>query len=203
MLLAAAMRSCEAAAPAGPFGRSIWLGEDWCDDPTGLVDDPVRVSVPRARGAAHGVLADLANRLRWVLSHAAARPEPGVGIAWLDTLSEQFADDARAKPMLDELAELAAERRPRVVVYGDYNAGKSSLIKRLLVDDGQPAPADLTVRGAPETAQVRTYDWLGWPASHRHPGPAERDTRAHRAGLRPAARRGDRHPHARGERHRR
>jgi predicted GTPase len=162
VLLAAAMRSCEAAAPAGPFGRSIWLGEDWCDDPTGLVDDPVRVSVPRARGAAHGVLADqVADHLRWVLSHAAARPEPGRGIAWLDTLSEQFADDARAKPMLDELAQLAAEPRPRVVVYGDYNAGKSSFIKRLLVDDGQSAPADLTVRGAPETAQVRTYDWLG------------------------------------------
>ena len=162
VLLLTAMRSCEAAAPAGPFGRSIWLGEAWCDDPTGLVDDPVRIPAPRAPGGTRGVLTEqVADRLRWVLTEAAARPRPGAGGAWLAVLSELLAADPQAKPVLDELAELAAERRPRVVVYGDYNAGKSSFIKRLLLDDGQPAPADLTVRGTPETADVRTYDWLG------------------------------------------
>ncbi|GAA1001959.1 hypothetical protein GCM10009555_107450 [Acrocarpospora macrocephala] len=40
---------------------------------------------------------------------------------------------------------------PCVVVYGPYDGGKTSLIKRLLVEDGTEAPSWLTVGAQPET----------------------------------------------------
>src|SRR4051794_26246160 len=44
----------------------------------------------------------------------------------------------------------------RVAVFGVWNAGKSTLIKRLLVELGKPIPDWLTVAGAPETNFVGT-----------------------------------------------
>ena len=41
--------------------------------------------------------------------------------------------------------------RPRVVLFGPYDSGKTSLIRRLLAEDGTPAPAWLTVGPQPET----------------------------------------------------
>ena len=43
--------------------------------------------------------------------------------------------------------------RPRVVLFGDYNSGKTSLIRRLLAEDGTPVPSWLTVGPEPETFQ--------------------------------------------------
>jgi hypothetical protein len=57
----------------------------------------------------------------------------------------------------------AADLRPaiphdttRVAVFGVWNSGKSTLIKRLLVELGKPIPDWLTVAGAPETNFVST-----------------------------------------------
>ena len=137
------------------------LGETWCDDPAGLIGSSA-APVERPARTGGGPLGDqVADRLRRVLAEAAARPRPGVGTDWLSLLTDLLADDPRARPMLDELTALAADRCPRVLLYGDYNVGKSSFIKRLLVDDGQTAPENLTVRGAPETAAVHSFDWLG------------------------------------------
>ena len=161
VLLGNAVRVCEGAAQAVPFGRSLWLGETWCDDPAGLIGSSA-APVERPARTGGGPLGDqVADRLRRVLAEAAARPRPGVGTDWLSLLTDLLADDPRARPMLDELTALAADRCPRVLLYGDYNVGKSSFIKRLLVDDGQTAPENLTVRGAPETAAVHSFDWLG------------------------------------------
>ena len=43
--------------------------------------------------------------------------------------------------------------RPRVVLFGQYNSGKTSLIRRLLAEDGTPVPSWLTVGPEPETFQ--------------------------------------------------
>ena len=44
---------------------------------------------------------------------------------------------------------------------GDYSAGKTSFIKRLLVDAGSPIPETLEVGANPTTDTPREYDWDG------------------------------------------
>lgn len=56
---------------------------------------------------------------------------------------------------------LAADPRPRLVLVGDYSAGKSSLIKRLLVEAGTPVPPELTIGAGPTTTRVQEYEWRG------------------------------------------
>jgi len=48
----------------------------------------------------------------------------------------------------------SARRELRVTVYGPYDAGKTTLIKRLLIEGGTPVPDWLTISGRPETARV-------------------------------------------------
>ncbi|MGI8727757.1 MAG: GTPase [Solirubrobacterales bacterium] len=64
------------------------------------------------------------------------------------------------KHLDDELQELCnvadletaeIHSRTRVAVFGVWNSGKSTLIKRLLVELGRPIPDWLTIAGAPET----------------------------------------------------
>ncbi|SDC99135.1 GTPase domain-containing protein [Glycomyces harbinensis] len=54
--------------------------------------------------------------------------------------------------------EFAARPQLVVTVYGPYNAGKTTLIRRLLVEDGTPIPDSLHVSAAPETAEVRAVN---------------------------------------------
>lgn len=53
-------------------------------------------------------------------------------------------------------------RRPVAAIFGAYDAGKSSLLKRLLFEDGAKIPDDLTVSGRRETFSVDEADGLGW-----------------------------------------
>lgn len=54
--------------------------------------------------------------------------------------------------------DFAARPQLVVTVYGPYNAGKTTLIRRLLIEDGTPIPDALHVSAAPETAEVRSVD---------------------------------------------
>ncbi len=57
----------------------------------------------------------------------------------------------------------AHARRGDVVVtlFGPYDSGKSSLLKRLLIDDDRPAPDWLTVSGRRETFEPREAEVMG------------------------------------------
>ncbi|MGH3751705.1 MAG: GTPase [Pseudonocardiaceae bacterium] len=158
-ILREAVRVCEAGEPTAAFGRSVWLGESWCDDPTGLLDGPVPPIEQLRRQGRSAMGEQVLERLRTVFAAVTATPPPGTGHAWLAQLAQLLTADRHAAPVLRDLYQLMADQRPRVVIYGDYNVGKSSFIKRLLVDDGQQIPDTLTVRGAPETAAVHTYPW--------------------------------------------
>lgn len=46
---------------------------------------------------------------------------------------------------------------PRIVLLGDYSSSKSSLVKRLLVELGEPIPPGLAIHAAPETAEASVY----------------------------------------------
>lgn len=56
---------------------------------------------------------------------------------------------------------LQAPDEPLLALVGDYNAGKSSLLKRLLVEHGRPVPPDLVIGGRPTTDQSRPHDLGG------------------------------------------
>lgn len=73
-----------------------------------------------------------------------------------------LAHDAAAWAALAELRETAERARPRLALLGDYNSGKSSLAKRLLLERGQPIPSDLTVGANPTTDRPYLYAWDGW-----------------------------------------
>ncbi|MFD7735406.1 GTPase [Kitasatospora phosalacinea] len=85
-------------------------------------------------------------------------PDPGTGRDWLAAARSRLTGDPAAADVLDRLDALAADARPRVLVCGDYSTGKSSLIRRLLVDAGLPVPEDLSVAAGPETSTAKHYD---------------------------------------------
>lgn len=59
------------------------------------------------------------------------------------------------------LADAPQNDRPVVAVYGAYDAGKSTLIKRLLVEAGQPVPPWLTISARPETFEANDVEAFG------------------------------------------
>ncbi|MGW3960048.1 GTPase [Amycolatopsis sp. NPDC005003] len=160
-VLREAVRLIETAHPADTVRRSIWLGEQWCDDPTGLDGAPAPPPTRQTSAGTSPMDQRILDRLPRVLAEACAVPLPGAGRAWLARLTEALTDDPQATTLLSELHELAADERPRVLVLGDYSGGKSSLIKRLLVDDGQRQPEELRVSGGPATAEAGSYPWAG------------------------------------------
>lgn len=53
------------------------------------------------------------------------------------------------------------EDRPVVAIYGAYDAGKSTLVKRLLVEAGQTVPSWLTISARPETFEANDVEAFG------------------------------------------
>ena len=60
------------------------------------------------------------------------------------------------------LDALASADRPRLIVAGDYSAGKSSFVKRLLVESGAPVPDTLGIAAHPTTDRVSHFACGGW-----------------------------------------
>lgn len=54
--------------------------------------------------------------------------------------------------------EFALPSAVPIALVGDYNSGKSSLVKRLLIEAGRPVPPDLVVGAKPTTAEARSHD---------------------------------------------
>lgn len=70
------------------------------------------------------------------------------------TLNARLAEH-KVEELAQQLAKLAEQRRPTVMLYGLYNAGKSTLINALL---GQEQALDGQV---PTTSEVTSYQWQG------------------------------------------
>lgn len=160
-ILRSALRGVEehrhAGDPAAP--RKVWLGEDWIDDPHGLMPDDVEANTISDAEASHCDDTATEERLRTALL---AAPSPRVGAAdeWLVDARVMLAEDDRARCALDELEEIARSS-PKIHFVGDYNAGKSSLIRRMLVDAGCEVPVDLAIGAGPTTSNPRAYAWEG------------------------------------------
>ncbi|MFD3682612.1 GTPase domain-containing protein [Streptomyces sp. NPDC058613] len=76
---------------------------------------------------------------------------------WIDRIRAAVGTVA-GKGVTDDVIALWIEFRDtpavRVTVYGPYDAGKSSLVKRLLLEDGTAVPSWLTIGARPETFVV-------------------------------------------------
>lgn len=84
-------------------------------------------------------------------------PETGGTKEWIDRIRAAVRTVA-GKSITDEVTALWNDFRDstavRVTVYGPYDAGKSSLVTRLLVEDGTAVPSWLTIGARPETFVV-------------------------------------------------
>ncbi|MBA4021715.1 MAG: hypothetical protein C0482_05080 [Gordonia sp.] len=76
---------------------------------------------------------------------------------WLD----EVPGGPLAKEFETQWAEFNAESKPVVTVFGSYDTGKSSLIRRLLVDAGADVPEWLTISARHETFEVRGVELAG------------------------------------------
>ena len=68
----------------------------------------------------------------------------------------QWLDGNRATELGQRLQAKADNMQPRIMVYGVYNAGKSTLINALM------GRADAAMADRPETFKVTPYPWLGY-----------------------------------------
>ncbi|MEU2060464.1 GTPase [Streptomyces sp. NPDC013455] len=172
--------ACEAATglAGNAAAAHLWLGESWCAGKPGTGQAPSPPSEParplpqpgflewtrRAAGGPFAVPAPGSGR-RWLretrrLLRRRTAGSGGPGPAAEDTGAAEAAAavDVACDEVLAQLGGLAADARPRVLVCGDYNTGKSSFIRRLLVDtetDPDELPA---VAAVPKTAEPASYE---------------------------------------------
>ena len=142
-------------------GVMCWLGEDWIDDPVGLKSASGSTAGGRTKAYDPTIFDRLFGGISRIFDRIADGVAPGSGRSWLTTARERCAGDTDAVDALSEIEAIAASGRPRIHLVGDYSAGKTSFIKRLLIDAGSPVPETLEVRADPTTDSPREYHWDG------------------------------------------
>ncbi|MGI8632239.1 MAG: GTPase [Solirubrobacterales bacterium] len=141
--------------------RLLWLGESWCTDPAGLIDTELAASTGSV-GHDPVVLDRLLAQIRSVTEPAALVPAAGSGADWVGLTLNLLTGDEDALAALAPVAGLGDGAVPRIVVAGDYSTGKSSFIKRLLVDSQLELSEQLEVAAQPKTAAADVFQWGSW-----------------------------------------
>lgn len=77
--------------------------------------------------------------------------------AWI----REVSGDADATRLASDWSDFAAEERPVLTLFGAFDTGKSSILRRLLVDAGQPLPEWLTISARHETFTENTVEVQG------------------------------------------
>ncbi|WP_433796541.1 GTPase [Actinoplanes sp. CA-252034] len=177
-IMAEATRLAEERARMG--GPSLWLGESWIDDPDGLEVGETR---ERTRPRRRRPIRPRARPIAGLVDRLTASPRPGSGARWLHEVAESLRDEPEFAADLRRLKALALGP-PRLAFCGDYSTGKSSLIRRLLVDSELPIPPGLEIRADPTTTHWAEYPWLDVvlvDTPGLRSGKAEHDERAREA----------------------
>jgi len=131
----------------------LWLGEDWVrkgDDPDADLQPLLHQPDPT-----------LGDRLDAVWRQLTSGSPPSAGRRWLREAQIGLSEEPAAKPVIDEAARIADDDRPQIAVCGDYSAGKTSFIRRLLAEDYRPIPDELQTGGGPTTERATSYSWAG------------------------------------------
>jgi predicted GTPase len=154
-LMTEAVRNCEAQQGIRDVTgqRRLWLGESWLDDQAGSA---------RSRGPSTPARPEVGEEVERFAAAQDRRPRPGSGARWLSTVERELAHDAAAAQVLADLRRLADDGHPRVVVCGDYDSGKSSLIARLHRETGREVPEDLAISAAPTGLAITEHRWEGF-----------------------------------------
>lgn len=84
-------------------------------------------------------------------------PPPDAVRRWRDELEDAAHLDAGLLPSVQTFRRVS-RGRPTFTVLGDYNSGKSSLIRRILVDSGEEAGM-IDIRARPSTSQQMRYEF--------------------------------------------
>ncbi|MFB7213356.1 GTPase [Streptomyces sp. NPDC056255] len=129
------------------------LGEDWLesgvDRQLAQIDHAVYEAYSSRREE------DL-SRLTRAMAAAWSAPSTANIHSWRDDLE----DAARRDPALFDIARTfwrVDGARPALAVLGDYNSGKSSLIRRIMVEGGRQPHAAFDIRALPATAAAIRY----------------------------------------------
>lgn len=90
---------------------------------------------------------------------------------WLDEMRaavQALADDSWTAAQADDFWDHAERAPVRLAIYGALDAGKSTLLKRLLVEDGDTDPRMADDQRARSDGRAQR-DRLRRPELHRHP----------------------------------
>lgn len=141
--------------------RLLWLGESWCTDPAGLTEAEVETPTPQQ---SRDLVDDrrLLARIRSIIDMAERVPQSGAGAAWVTTTLNELVGDEVALDALTPVRELVNGALPRIVLAGDYSTGKSSFVKRLLVDSDVGVPDGLDIAAQPRTGSAEVFRWGDW-----------------------------------------
>lgn len=145
------------ADDAGP--TLTLLGESWIRDPEGLVAEEGTSEAVRSSAYDPSFFQHLFEGFRTFVDRFGESIERGSGTRWLRDTEQALAEDAAASQSVAELNALAARGRARLQLFGDYSAGKTSFVRRLLIDGGLPLPDSLEVRADPTTDRIHVYEW--------------------------------------------
>jgi predicted GTPase len=136
-------RATSAVENTRTFSRDaeVWLGEDWLltGQPRNHIDPSTSLAVSQFDyGAGESVV---------FLEEAWAPVDQTAVDLWLKRCAQfiQGSEDG------------CAIASPRVVILGDYNAGKSTLIRRLLFEAGEHIDHEIEIRASATTSGAREY----------------------------------------------
>lgn len=135
------------------------LGESWISDPEGLKADEGSAELVRTQAYDPGIFQRMFEGLRGFVDRFGESIERGSGSLWLSETEQFLAADPAASEAMAELSAIAKRGRVRLHLFGDYSAGKTSFVKRLLIDGGLPVPDSVEVRADPTTDHVHVYEW--------------------------------------------
>lgn len=147
------------ARPPSDGHGSALLGEGWITDPEGLKADEGSAEPVRTRAYDPNLFQRMFEGLRTFVDRFGESIERGAGVRWLRETEQALATDPSAAQALAELNALAERGRTRIQLFGDYSAGKTSFVKRLLIDGGLPVPETVEVRADPTTDRAHVYEW--------------------------------------------
>ncbi|MEX0745349.1 MAG: GTPase [Phycisphaeraceae bacterium] len=147
-------QALESASIAGTL-----LGEDWFEHSRGSD------SVPGVQDQALAVLCSQRHAhdsavLQQVLADAASSPPASYISQWHRRIENAAREDQAFFEVLAALSQMRS--RPTMTVVGDFSAGKSSFIKRLLVELTGSSPESLAIRADPTTSEVQRYELAGF-----------------------------------------
>jgi len=150
------------AHPKQPNASNLyWLGEDWIKDSMGLKKEPAIKKNKPTDAYDESYFNRIFSNIKSIFYQISEQVKSGSGKEWLTLAVKSCDGDPIALDKLSELKLIMDEGKPRIHLIGDYNAGKSSFIKRLLIDSGAPIPENLKIGAKPTTNISSEYDWDG------------------------------------------